>query len=152
MSIYIASSDIVEIFKDFALQIPEQLPYLKMLILFGSRAKGKANEDSDYDFAILYDREMYEASKRNGLSWFSLYSKLENIFGLPNEKADIVDLNKCSEIFAHIIARDGKLIYEKESGEYDAFIKRSLKTPEEIKEIRREEREKLGIELQRLRV
>lgn len=130
----------------------ERIPYLRLLILFGSRAKGKAHEDSDYDFALLYDREMYEVSKRNGLSWFSLYSKLEDIFGLPSGKVDIVDLNKCSEIFAHIIARDGKLIYERESGEYDAFIKRSLKTPDEVKKIRREEREKLRIELQRLRV
>ncbi|MFN9610402.1 MAG: nucleotidyltransferase domain-containing protein, partial [Pseudanabaena sp.] len=33
--------------KDLALQIREEIPYLKMLVLFGSRARGDYREDSD---------------------------------------------------------------------------------------------------------
>jgi predicted nucleotidyltransferase len=36
-------------------QILEQVPYLKLLVLFGSRARGDAFPSSDWDFALLFD-------------------------------------------------------------------------------------------------
>ncbi|MGK7933382.1 MAG: nucleotidyltransferase domain-containing protein [Microcystaceae cyanobacterium] len=36
-------------------QIPSKIPYLKMLVLFGSQATGKSHSESDWDFAVLCD-------------------------------------------------------------------------------------------------
>ncbi|MEH2381794.1 MAG: nucleotidyltransferase domain-containing protein [Nostoc sp.] len=47
--------------QELSLQIPEKIPYLKMLILFGSRATGNTHANSDWDFAVLYDQEQREA-------------------------------------------------------------------------------------------
>lgn len=132
--------------------LAQQIPFLKLLILFGSRATGQNHEDSDYDFALICDREIYQDWKKKGGSWFSLYSIFENIFELPNEAVDIVDLNRCSEILAHVIACDGKLLYEKRLGEYDEFLKRSLMSHEQTKKMRQEQRQSLERKLQVLGV
>jgi len=120
--------------RDSAAQIREQVPYLKMLVLFGSRARGNYREDSDYDFAALYDEEMRHAiadSKKRGL--LNIYSHLTNIFDLPTELVEVVRLNECSKSIAHVIARDGLLIYEKEVGEFGRFREQSLMSVEDFK-------------------
>jgi len=37
----------LEELKDLSLQLPEKIPYLKMVVLFGSRAKGDTHANSD---------------------------------------------------------------------------------------------------------
>jgi uncharacterized protein len=134
--------------KQLVPNLVQEIPFLKLLILFGSRATGQNHEDSDYDFALIYDQEIYQDWKSKGASWFSLYSIFENIFELPNEAVDIVDLDRCSARLAHEIANNGKLLYENQSGEYDAFISRSLISRENIKKIYQEQRQKIDNELQ----
>ncbi|MEI6331483.1 MAG: nucleotidyltransferase domain-containing protein [Pseudanabaena sp. ELA645] len=134
--------------KQLAPNLVQEIPFLKLLILFGSRATGQNNEDSDYDFALICDQEIYQDWKKKGKSWFSLYSIFENIFELPNEAIDIVDLNRCSPILAHEIANNGKPLYEKQAGEYDAFISRSLISRENIKKIYQEQRQNINKKLQ----
>jgi uncharacterized protein len=138
--------------KQLVPNLVQEIPFLKLLILFGSRATGQNHEDSDYDFALIYDREIYRNWKTKGASWFSLYSIFEDIFELPNEAVDIVDLNRCSEILAHVIACDGKLLYEKQMGEYDDFIQRSLMSHEQTEKMRQEQRQSLERKLQVLGV
>jgi predicted nucleotidyltransferase len=41
-------------------QILEQIPYLKLLVLFGSRARGDHDPKSDWDFAFLCDEELHK--------------------------------------------------------------------------------------------
>ena len=131
--------------KQLVPNLVQEIPFLKLLILFGSRATGQNHEDSDYDFALICDPEIYQ-------DWIGLYSIFENIFELPNEAVDLVDLNRCSEILAHVIACDGKLLYEKRSGEYDEFLKRSLMSHEQTKKMRQEQRQSLERKLQVLGV
>lgn len=138
--------------RKIAPDLAQKLPFLRLLILFGSRATEQTHEDSDYDFALIYDPEIYRDWKKNGGSWFSLYSVFENTFGIPNESVDIVDLSRCSAILAHEIASDGKLLFEERSGEYNDFIKRSLISIENMKKIRQEQRQILDRKLQVLGV
>jgi hypothetical protein len=138
--------------KQLVSNLVQEIPFLKLLILFGSRATGENHEDSDYDFALIYDRSLYQEWKHKGKSWFSLYSIFENIFELPNEAVDIVDLDRCSAILAHVIACDGKLLYEKQSGEYDKFLKRSLMSHEQTNKMRQEQLQNLERKLQVLGV
>jgi uncharacterized protein len=39
-------------------ELLEQVPYLKLLVLFGSRARGDNDSSSDWDFAILFDEDL----------------------------------------------------------------------------------------------
>jgi hypothetical protein len=51
-----------------------------------------------------------------------------------------------------VIACDGKLLYEKRSGEYDEFLKRCLMSHEQTKKMRLEQRQSLERKLQVLGV
>jgi predicted nucleotidyltransferase len=145
--IHIPNGSLSEL-KQLVPNLVQEIPFLKLLILFGSRATGQNHEDSDYDFALICDQQIYQDWKKKGKSWFSLYSIFENIFELPNESVDIVDLNRCSPILAHEIANNGKPLYEKQAGEYDAFISRSLISRENIKKIYQEQRQNINKKLQ----
>lgn len=115
-------------------KIPETMPYIKMIILFGSRARGDINDKSDWDFAILCDREIVAKTFKNKVSgWFAYSVNLNEIFDLKTERIDIIDLNSCSDFIAHYIARDGVLIYEKNEGEFEHFKQKKLKTEKEMK-------------------
>lgn len=99
----------------------EQMPYIKLLVLFGSRARGNENAESDWDFAIFWDEELRKIHEQG--EWFRLKisSVLGNIFKLPEDKVDVVELNHCSPLIGFLVACDGKLLYEKESLEFTKF-------------------------------
>jgi predicted nucleotidyltransferase len=119
--------------EQLAKKIPEKMPYVKMVILFGSRARGDIHEKSDWDFAILCDQEIIEKTFKNKASaWFAYSIDLNEIFELKTDRIDIVDLNSCSDFIAHYIARDGVLIYEKNQGEFEEFKQQKLKTESEM--------------------
>lgn len=44
--------------KALSTQLTEKMPYLKILVLFGSRATGHIHANSDWNFAALYDEEI----------------------------------------------------------------------------------------------
>ncbi|MDO8549175.1 MAG: nucleotidyltransferase domain-containing protein [Ignavibacteria bacterium] len=74
------------------------------LILFGSRGKGKASFNSDYDIAI--DSERIGLSEKRELK-----EKIDEIIGL--HKIDLVFLKEIDEGFRKIIQQTGKVIYER---------------------------------------
>jgi len=120
-------------------QLPNKIPYLKMLVLFGSRATGKTHAKSDWDFATLYDEEKRKACIENrAFAWFEVPQKLGDVFEINSDEIDVVELNKCSSLIAHFVARDGKLLYESEAGEFEKFKDKALMSESEIKEIERE--------------
>jgi predicted nucleotidyltransferase len=82
--------------KELSSQLPEKLPYLKMLILFGSRATGETHDDSDWDFATLYDPNLRQShSADNPFKGFEFPLILNKIFGINSDIIDIVKLNTC---------------------------------------------------------
>ncbi|MEG4519299.1 MULTISPECIES: type VII toxin-antitoxin system MntA family adenylyltransferase antitoxin [unclassified Microcoleus] len=119
-----------------ALQLPEQIPYLKMLILFGSRARGDTHAKSDWDFAALYDEKLREESCNNrGFAWFEVPGILGEAFSINSDEIDVVELNRCSPLIANFIAHDGKLLYEQESGQFEQFVKTHLMNELELQEL-----------------
>lgn len=123
-------------------QILEQVPYLKLLILFGSRARGDHSPSSDWDFALLFDenlRQQYEPG--GGWNCFRSWGVLQQVLGLGDDEIDWVDLKDASDLLAHAIARDGVVIYESESGIFQKFRQEHLKTDAEMKQIRKELRD-----------
>jgi len=120
--------------RQFSQFIP-QVPYLKMLVIFGSRGRGEAHQDSDWDFAVLYDEVLAEEQLK-GLDWFKIYDILVNAFEVSSDAIDVVNLNKCSPLIAHYVARDGQLIYEQETGLFEQFKAENLMSQEELKWLR----------------
>ena len=54
-----------ELLEDFKNRLPSDLRgHLEKLIVFGSRAGGTHNDDSDLDIAVIVDRKNYEIEKR----------------------------------------------------------------------------------------
>ncbi len=60
------------------------------IILFGSRARGEASEDSDWDILIVVEKKMEEVKKRK--IWNSFYSELHK--SIPNQSFDIIIKDK----------------------------------------------------------
>lgn len=122
-------------------KILEQVPYLKLLVLFGSRARGDNFPSSDWDFALLFDedlRKQYES--RGGWEQFRSWGILQQVLGLGDKEMDWIDLKDASDLLAHAIARDGVVIYEREPGLFEQFRQKSLMTPQQLKAIRREQK------------
>ncbi|NMG61031.1 nucleotidyltransferase domain-containing protein [Geitlerinema sp. P-1104] len=120
-------------------QLLQEIPYLKMLILFGSRARGDTHSNSDWDFAVLYDEELRRQTVE-GFGWFRDIGIIGDCLNLNSDNIDVVEIERCSELMAHHIARDGKLIYEQESGLFEEFKKKNILSQETIDDIIRESR------------
>ena len=136
--------------QELSLQIPEKIPYLKMLVLFGSRATGNINAKSDWDFAVFCDQEQRQAYvKDNAFLWFELPIVIGEIFKINSDQIDIVELNQCSGLISHFVARDGKVLYEDNPEEFESFKQRMLLSNSELKKIENINRQHIEQFLQR---
>ncbi|KAF3885820.1 MULTISPECIES: type VII toxin-antitoxin system MntA family adenylyltransferase antitoxin [Nostocales] len=144
------STPTLEELEKLARQLPEKIPYLKLLILFGSRATGKTHAQSDWDFAVLFNEEERKIHiKDNNWGWFEVPLILGKTFGIAPEKIDVVELNNSSWLVAHFIARDGILLYEKDPGGYEYFRSTSLRPESEMKKFRQEQRQLIEMALKK---
>ncbi|WP_016949549.1 nucleotidyltransferase family protein [Anabaena sp. PCC 7108] len=134
--------------QELSLQLPEKIPYLKMLVLFGSRSTGNINANSDWDFAVLFDEEKYNSYiKEHPLAFFELHEIIGKVLKINPDIIDIVDLNQCSCLIAHFVARDGIMLFEKSPGEFNDFRLNSFKNESELKKFRQEQHRMIEIEL-----
>jgi uncharacterized protein len=128
---------------DIQAKIPElleQVPYLRLLVLFGSRARGDHQESSDWDFAMLFDEELrkqYEPS--GGWDCYRSWMILQRLLRLGDDEMDWVDLKTASELLAHAIARDGVVLYEREPGLFESFRQNTLLNKRQLKAIRQDQ-------------
>ena len=89
----------LEAISALAPEISEQLPYLQMLILFGSRATGKATDTSDFDIAVSYDEDLQEKfTKDKPYGFIEAYSVIPKVLGINSDRLDIVDLGHYSDV------------------------------------------------------
>ena len=77
--------------------------------LFGSRAKGLAREDSDYDFAVLFEKP-----DAGILEEVELGIKIARELGIPPEKVDVVSLNRADTLLKARVFREGIAIYARD--------------------------------------
>lgn len=128
-------------------QIAKQHPTLKLLILFGSRARGDHGPSSDWNIAYLSNPGPEKPS-----TWFpcaDLLLTLSEQSQVPGNLIDLINLSTCSGILAHFIAQEGQLIYEREPGEFKHFRQQALKAPAELKQFRQTQRDKVLQALER---
>jgi uncharacterized protein (DUF433 family) len=137
---------------DFMPEILEEAPYLTLLVLFGSRARGDAGSQSDWDFAFLCNEEQRQHYEKGGWDAYRMWSILQNAYDLPDEQIDIVDMKDCSELMAHYIAKEGKVIYASSPELFEDFQKKFLISDESLKAMRREQRERTLNTLRELKI
>ena len=131
-------------------QILEQAPYIKLLVLFGSRARGDYSEKSDWDFAFLCDEELRKQYEKGGWDAYRVWGILQNSYNLGDDQIDAIEMKDCSAILAHNIAQDGQIIYEQNPEEFTHFRQEKLITPAEMKQLQKEMRESLKQKIQEL--
>lgn len=76
----------------------------RLLILFGSQAKGKAGRLSDTDVAVLDDHPLNLQEK------MKLSEEIAEKLGVSEDKIDIADLWTASPLLQYQVAQNGKLI------------------------------------------
>lgn len=83
---------------------------LRLLVLHGSRARGDAREDSDWDFAYLATRG-WDASL--------LYADLA--LALGTDRIDVADLAAAGGLIRYRVARDGVVLFEAIPATFERF-------------------------------
>src|SRR3989344_2530768 len=94
---------------------------------FGSSAHGKKGPLSDTDIAVLF-----AAGKEPKGFAFDILSDLQEIF--PD--ADLTILNQAPPLLRHLVATDGKLLYEAEMNINHQFASKALKDYEDTRYLR----------------
>lgn len=134
-------------------ELLEQVPYLKLLILFGSRARGDNQQSSDWDFAMLFDedlRQQYEVG--GGWNCYRSWMILQSLLDLGDDEMDWIDLKNASELLAHGIARDGCVIYQNDMDCFHGFQQKSLLNSQQLRLIRNQQNLELEVALVKLGV
>lgn len=88
----------------------EATPGLRLLVLYGSRARRDARPDSDWDFA-------YEAGPDFDVD--GLLALLAD--RLNANRIDLVDLDRAGALLRHRVASDGVVVLEREPGHFERF-------------------------------
>ena len=83
---------------------------LDLLILYGSRARGDARRNADWDFGYLGDDPMDVAGLLAAL-----------VEALGDDNVDLVDLDRTTGLLRFRAACDGLLVYESEFGVFDRY-------------------------------
>lgn len=81
--------------------------YLKLILIFGSYAKGESHPDSDMDIAVYSKRVLSEEEKIN------LTYELCNIF--RTHKIDLVDIKTASPLLKMEVFKDYIVLYQEDS-------------------------------------
>ena len=80
---------------------------LEFVVLFGSQATGQTHEKSDVDLGVI---------SRSEVNWGQLF--LDFSFLFRRNDVETVNLAMASPTLWRAVARDGKLLYEKNEGFY----------------------------------
>lgn len=95
---------------DTVTTLAARAPGLELLVLHGSRARGEARADSDWDLAYLaadgFDPDAFLA---------------EVVFAMRSDRVDLADLAAAGGLLRYRVARDGRVLYETREGAFDCF-------------------------------
>lgn len=129
--------------RQLALKTPEKIPYLKMLILFGSRVLGNTHGKSDWDFAVVYDSEQFAQNKKPN-ELLQISQIIGEVLEINGDTVDVIDIEKSTPLLAHFIARDGEIIYEQHPGEFQQFKQKALLSDRELQAIENNLKEQIN--------
>ncbi|HWP10110.1 MAG TPA: nucleotidyltransferase domain-containing protein [Polyangiaceae bacterium] len=91
-------------------ELMRAFPELELLLLHGSRARGEAHAQSDWDFAYLAGATLDELALRAAL-----------VKMVGSDAVDVADLSRAGGLLRYRAAREGELVLEREPGAHEAF-------------------------------
>ena len=103
---------------------------LKMVVLFGSHARGRASVLSDIDVALVTTRDHVTLKYRD-----EVCAELAALMDSP--RIDVVFLNDADPFLQHSIAQEGRCLYERERGGFRKFQLYALKMREDAEKLLR---------------
>lgn len=92
-------------------------PKVRLALLFGSYATGKANESSDLDLAVAYQQPL-ELDERIDLA--------QDISALLNKEIDLIDLRAASGVLLQQIIANRKTLVNHDPELYGNFIAKQV--------------------------
>jgi predicted nucleotidyltransferase len=98
---------------------------LKIALLFGSAVLGKVHNQSDIDLAFLFDRPADILSLTNSV-----------IRLLHADNIDVVDLRRASPLLKFSVAKNGRLLYERQPGLFNEFYSLAFRMYVDTKKLR----------------
>src|SRR3989304_1431662 len=90
--------------------LAEILPDLRLLVLFGSVARGRVRSKSDVDVGVLCD-----GPADLDICYVALAPRL------ATHRLDLVDLRRAGPLLAFEVARTGRLLFERRPGAFREF-------------------------------
>lgn len=81
---------------------------LKLVLIFGSYASGKARKDSDYDVAVLTEENKNISDLKN---YNNMLFSLNKILEIPSQKMDLTNLNNANPFLRYEIIMKGQLVF-----------------------------------------
>lgn len=115
---------------------------LSLVVLFGSRARGEARRNSDFDVAVLRagacPRRPSPLTGDEAQAFRQLHADLQRLLGTG--RIDLVLLDRASPLLAHRVARDGIPLYEASPGVFARFCVRAVQRLDDVKPMLRAER------------
>lgn len=97
---------------------------IRLMVLFGSYARGFARPESDYDIAV-------EFNDGRNMDWLKLTEDLVPHF--PSNRIDIVELGKAPPLLAWCAATKGRALYDLDGRNWNRFRKRAVKEFEDVR-------------------
>lgn len=109
-------------------ELTARLPDVVAIYLFGSRARGDASSESDFDVAVL-PRQRLDTVER-----WELQERLASLLGT---NVDLVDLLRASTVLRLQVQTDGRLLYEADRALRESFEATTLGAYARLNEERR---------------
>lgn len=122
------------------------IPNLKLLVLFGSRAKGKETQQSDWDLGILLEETNHDLPNK----WLLLDQPLAEALRISSDRVDLVNLKRCSPLLGYVVAREGRPLYELEPNLFLNFQLQAWKRYADTAWLRRYQQQYIQQGLERL--
>ena len=104
-------------------QLFSQQADLELAILVGSQARGNANDDSDWDFAIRWLQQI-EPMQQSGKTE-TLRRLLAKQLNQIEAKIDLIDLNRATLAMRAVVAEEGMILKGEESLAWAHFLQRT---------------------------
>ena len=102
-----------------------------LLILYGSRAEGTADESSDWDVAVMFQHN------RRPQDWLRVFANLQELF---DRELDLAEVSAHSDpLFRWEVFRNGIALFEDEPGRFDREFFAAQKIYWDTEKFRREE-------------
>ncbi len=121
--------------------VSDVVPDLELLVLFGSRASGRATRRSDVDVAVRC-RDLADLDR--------VYVALAPRFA--TERLDLVDLRRAGPLLAFQVARHGVLLFERPPGSFREFQSLASRCYCDTAKLRRAQQRAIQVFLKRERL